>query len=133
MFAFYARLLPGFVIVCMLLSCGGNSDDPPALAFSAALSGREEVVPTTSNALGSAVVTVDFNNSTLLASVVTSGIADTDAHIHFGTPGMSGPIVFPLVRLGGGGSTVWTASAVISEDQLATLEYGNYYVDVHSA
>jgi hypothetical protein len=131
MSTFCSRLLLGFVAVCMLVSCGGHHGDPPAVASSAVLRGQEEVSPVASNAFGSAVVTVDLNNSTMIASVITSGIAATDAHIHFGLPGTSGPIVFPLTRVTG--TMIWTTSVVIDESQLATLEAGNYYVDVHSA
>jgi hypothetical protein len=130
MLTLYARLLFGLTLTGLLIACGGHSGDPPALAFSAPLNGREEVPPTASNAVGSAVVTVDLNNRTLLASVVTRGIVATDAHIHIGQPGIPGPIVFPLARAG---AAVWTTSVVISDAQLATLQDGIYYVNVRSA
>ncbi|MGH8806880.1 MAG: CHRD domain-containing protein [Noviherbaspirillum sp.] len=126
-----ARLFVGCAVVWTLVSCGGHFDDRVALAFSTTPSGREEVPPVASNAFGSAVVTVDLDNGTLIVSIVTNGIADTDAHIHEGAPGFAGPIVFPLARVGG--NRVWTASVAINDAQLAALRAGNYYVNVHSA
>lgn len=118
------------VAMLALASCGGSFDDDLPFAFSAALTGAEAVPPTASAGSGVGLVTVDPDGRTMTASVVTSGTAESDAHIHLGLPGAVGPIVFPLARAAG--STVWTTRVHITDAEFAALRDGNYYVDVHS-
>ena len=119
-----------FAAALSLAACGGSYDDDLPFAFSASLSGAEEVPPTLSAASGTGLVTVDPDGLTMNASVVVSGMTDTDAHIHLGLPGTAGPIAFPLTKAPG--TTVWTTRAAISDGQFAALRDGNYYFNVHS-
>lgn len=119
-----------FLASIALTSCGGNIDDDLPFAFSATLTGSEEVPPTATAGSGVGLVTVDPDGATLTASVVASGMADADAHIHVGVPGAAGPVVFPLTKAPG--TTVWTTRAPLSDAQFASLRAGNYYFNVHS-
>jgi hypothetical protein len=130
--------LPSRVAACLaalvLAACGGSWDDDDdflPLALSSTLTAAEEVPPNTTLANGVGLVTIDADGRTLNASVVVSGMADTDAHIHLGSPGANGPIVFPLSKQAG--TTVWTTRAPVTEAQLDGLLAGNYYFNVHSA
>jgi len=114
----------------ILLACGGGRHDLP-LAFSANLTGAEEVPAVASAATGVGLVTIDTDRRTLNASVVIAGMADTDAHIHVAPPGASGPVVFPLARTPD--ASVWTTRAALTDAQLSALKAGNYYFNVHSA
>lgn len=116
--------------VLVLNACGGSVDDDLPLAFSATLTAAEEVPPNTSLANGAGLVTIDPDRRTLTASVVASGMADTDAHIHVGARGVAGPVVFPLAKAAG--TTVWTTRVPVTEAQLDALKAGNYYFNVHS-
>jgi hypothetical protein len=118
------------IVVLALAACGGSSDDDLPLAFSASLSGMEETPPNASAASGTGLVTVDPDRRTLTASIVTTGMTDSDAHIHVASPGLSGPIVFPLSKAAG--TTVWSTRTALSEAQFATLKNGSYYFNVHS-
>ena len=100
--------------------------------FLTALRGSQEVPPNTSVALGSGTVLVNPANGQLIAGVTTSGIAGTSAHIHEAPQGVNGPIIFPLAE-SVAGSGVWTTSVVLTEAQLASLQAGNFYFNVHSA
>ncbi|WP_206047247.1 CHRD domain-containing protein, partial [Noviherbaspirillum denitrificans] len=60
-----------------LMACGGSHRDDLPFAFSSALSGGEVVPPTSSAASGAGLVTVDADQRTLNASVITSGMTDT--------------------------------------------------------
>ena len=113
-----------------LASCGGSIDDDLPFAFSSTLSGAEEVPPTASAGSGAGLVTVDADGRTLTASVVTSGVADIDAHIHLAPRGVAGPIAFPLAKAAG--TAVWTTRVPLTEAQFAALRDGNYYFNVHS-
>lgn len=118
------------VAVMALAACGGSSDDDLPFAFSSTLSGGEEVPPTMSTGSGVGLVTVDSDGSALTASVVATGVVDTDAHIHLGVPGTAGPVAFPLTKAPG--TTVWTTRVPLTEPQFAALRDGNYYFNVHS-
>jgi len=119
-----------FAAALALAACGGSIDDDLPYAFSATLRGAEAVPPAPSTASGAGLVTVDPDGRTLNASVVPSGMIDTDAHIHLGLPGTAGPVVIPLAKAAG--TAVWTARVPLTEAQFAALRDGNYYFDVHS-
>lgn len=127
--SFFPGRLACVLAVVLLTACGGTDDDLP-LAFSATLGAAEEVPPNTSAATGIGLVTVDADRRTLTASVVAFGMADSEAHIHEAPPGVSGPVAFPLVR--NAGTVVWSTRSVLAEAQLAGLQNGNYYFNVHS-
>jgi len=98
--------------------------------FSALLSGAQEVPPNTSKASAYGTIILDPVAKTISGVLVTSGIAGTAAHIHKEQPGVSGAVVFPLT----GGPTVWTLAATsISDERIADLKAGAYYLNVHSA
>lgn len=115
--------------VTLLASCGGGNDDQ-FLAFSTTLDGRQETPPNSSPGAGTGLIIVHPSDNTFTASMVTSGVAETAAHIHEGAPGVSGPIIFPLTKESG--SVVWRGNGTLTAAQLATLKAGNYYFNVHS-
>lgn len=124
------------VAALALAACGGSWDDDDddeflPLALSSTLTAAEAVPPNATLADGVGLVTIDPDGRTLNASIVVSGMADTDAHIHFGPPGTIGPIAFPLSRQPG--TTVWTTRTPVSEAQVDGLLNGNYYFNVRSA
>lgn len=100
--------------------------------FLSALRGSQEIPPTASTALGSGTVLLNTVNRQLTASVTTSGIAGTAAHIHEAAPGVNGPIIIPLTE-SVTGSGIWAASAILTEAQFNALQGGNLYFNVHSA
>jgi CHRD domain-containing protein len=53
------------------------------------------------------------------------------AHIHEGAPGVAGDIVIPLVVQPGG--IIKNGTAPLTAEQLAKLQSGDYYVNVHTA
>lgn len=143
-------------VVCTLalLSCGGGSgsgfdfgntipeNNTPSTAqasalelrdsFAATLSGGQEVPQRQSNALGAGTVVVEPVTRSMIATLSTSGISGTAAHIHQGATGINGPIIFPLTETSPG-SGIWTARATLTEAQFNTLRAGDYYFNVHSA
>lgn len=111
-------------------ACGGNDDDLP-FAFSATLTGAEALPSNASGATGIGLVTVDPDRRTLTASIFTTGMADTDAHMHEAPTRATGSVVFPLAKAPG--AAVWSTRTALTEAQLSALQNGNYYFDVHSA
>jgi hypothetical protein len=131
----------------LLASCGGGGGGDgntttlaastataasTAPGFTASLSGAQETPPNSSAATGMGTVTIDPATKAFTANVFTTGIAGTAAHIHDGAPGVAGPIIIPLAETAPGSGT-WTASGTLTDAQLALLNAGNYYFNVHSA
>lgn len=110
---------------------GTAASQEPVNTFAAALTGAEEAPPTQSTALGSGTLVVDSDNRNAIATVTTTGIQGTAAHIHEGAPGVSGPVLFPLSETSPG-SGIWTAKITLTEAQFNSLQAGNFYFNVHS-
>lgn len=131
-----------------------NEGTPPAAAFSgsisvididyeAMLSGLVEVQPVTTSATGT--VTADISGNQLKVSGSFSGLSSAvatqlagGAHIHMGMVGMNGPVIWPLTISLDADSTSGRFLAMnntftLDNDQLATLNAGNYYVNIHTA
>jgi hypothetical protein len=104
----------------------------PNHVFSATLTGAEEVPLVNTAATATGVVVVDPETRQMKATVVTADIAGTAAHIHAAPRGVSGPVALQLTE-SSSGSGIWTASTVLSVEQLNTLRAGSFYFNVHSA
>lgn len=114
----------------ILAACGG-SFETAASRFSATLSGNEVVPPSGSTATGTGVVTVNPDSRLLAATVNTTNITGTSAHIHEAATGQNGPVIIPLTQTAPG-SGVWVAAATLTEAQITSLRAGNWYFEVHS-
>jgi hypothetical protein len=132
-------LAVSIVLASALGACGGGSGYnggktavTTTTTFSSTLAGSSETPPNVSTASGLGSVVADSATKAMVASVATSGITGTAAHIHEGAAGVAGPIVFPLTETTPG-SAEWGTSVVMTDAQLATLKAGGYYFNVHSA
>jgi CHRD domain/Bacterial Ig domain len=98
------------------------------------LSGSQEVPDTGSSAQGTAAMTVSRSTRSVLVHANVVGIDDaTASHVHEAYAGVSGPIILPLTH-DSADPTHWSASgATLTEAQLASLEKGSLYVNVHTA
>lgn len=132
-FPFKSMLLRCLFILLAALSagCGGGDETHLRFIYAAALDGVQETPPNASAGHGTGLLIVDPVDNSFTASVVTTGVADTAAHVHEGAPGVAGPVVIPMTKAQG--AVVWTASGTLTAAQLATLEQGNYYFNVHSS
>ncbi|WP_306599303.1 CHRD domain-containing protein [Geothrix sp. 21YS21S-2] len=139
----WARVLGGLSLVAALACGGGGGGDstpaappppppPPPFVRTASLSGADEVPANASTARASGAVTVNPSTLAIQATVVSSGIDGTQAHIHDGAKGVAGSVVIPLT---GGAGGVWTTApgTVLTAAQYASLQAGNYYFNIHSA
>lgn len=138
--------------LALLAACGGgdgggtpSAEAPPAATGATAqgaststqtinlqLSGAKEVPPNDSAATGTGVVTIDPVSRQFTATVTTTGIAGTAAHIHEGIATDTGPVVFPMTEVPRG-SGIWRVAGQLSEAQLIALLAERYYINVHSA
>jgi len=140
-------LAAAIIPACLSSNPDRSAPQPPALTegltFKAArLSGRQEVPAVVTTGTGNATVVIDPNYRSLTVTVEVSGLADmTAAHLHFGGPGVDGPILFPLatssfaspltVTLTSGNFTP-NPSITTFEQALAMIQSGNTYVNVRT-
>lgn len=102
--------------------------------FAAQMSSAQEVPTNTSSATGNGLVSFDPTTKAFKATVTLTGLSATAAHIHTGTLGINGPVLFGLTQTTPT-SGVWVsaADAVLTDAQLATLKSGGLYFNAHSA
>ena len=115
-----------------LSACGGDYNAPPAAQeiYQVTLTGDQEAPAAISTAAnGSANLTLDRSTRTVSASLTVDGLGPTMAHIHAAEAGIAGPIVFPMTIAG---NTATLAPTVLTVGQLATLDAGGFYFNVHS-
>ena len=124
------------VSLALLASCGGSLNDSGtgvenvSLVFSAELNGSQEAPPNGSPATGIGLAIVNARDLSFTASVVTTGLVETVAHIHQAPPGVAGPIVFPLTKEPG--RVVWNVQGTLTPAQLASMRAGGFYFNAHS-
>lgn len=112
----------------LMTACGGFDNDIPE-AYTSNLTGAQQVPPVASTASGTGLVTVDADNRSMLASVVLTGAAATEVHIHQGAIGANGPLTIPLTLDPSG---VWITRVPLTDAQYGALRSGNFYIDVHT-
>ena len=106
--------------VLFMASCGGGGGGGSSVAAA---------VPS-----GSGSFTLDPVAKVISGSITTSNVVNaTAAHIHDGDVGVAGPVVVGLVQ---SQSTpgMWSvpANSVLTDAQIARLQAGGYYVNVHT-
>lgn len=101
--------------------------------YHADLTGPSEVPPTTSAGTGKVDATLDTDSKKLDYTVSWSGLsgAATMAHIH--GPAAVGANAGVVVPLGNDPASPIQGSATLTDAQIADLNDGKYYVNVHTA
>lgn len=99
------------------------------LNFSADLTAGAEVPPTESDATGTADVMVDTEAGTVSWTVTVENLTGdpTAAHIH--GPAAEDENAGPVIDMS---EAIMEGSGEITEDQIAELKDGKYYVNVHT-
>ena len=137
---FRNKILIGMILSMagLLAACGDGSNDsnnrPVApLSVSAALTGSQENPPVLTVADGTANFLVDSSSGQISGSLTTNEITANAAHIHIGDPGINGPVIIGLAQ-SAPGSGVWTvpANSTLTGTQLAALNSGGLYANVHT-
>lgn len=97
--------------------------------FHADLTGASEVPAVDTQAKGTADVTVDTEAKTVNWTVTTEGLSGdaTAAHIH--GPAAEGENADPVIDLS---AAIASGSGEITDEQIADLEAGKYYLNVHT-
>jgi uncharacterized iron-regulated membrane protein len=98
--------------------------------YKATLNGASEVPPVQSSATGAATVNVDTASKKVSWSVTYTGLTPAAAHIHCGAAaGANAGVAVPLTA----GPSPMTGSGAMTDGQLADLQGGKCYVNIHTA
>ena len=110
-----------FSTIFILASCGGGG-------------GGGGTTPTTTPApTGSGSFTLDPVTKVISGSITTSNVTSaTAAHIHDGDVGVAGPVIVGLVQSSPGIWSVPAGTGTLTDAQIARLQAGGYYVNVHT-
>lgn len=127
--ALVPRLLAAFCLAAVLAGCGGHDDEIP-LVRSTILNGEEVLPRNASTALASGTVTLAWDSNVLLASVFVADVAPVAVHLHQAPSSDTGPVVLSLDRVGA--SAVWQGSVPLTDEQIRSLRFGNFYLDIHT-
>lgn len=150
-FRFLARAWFAAILAFALVSCGGGGGNSGSTtnttlgsplstqaaiqelmnAFAATLTGAQEVPQRPSGATGSGTVVINPATRQMTATLTTTNIVGTAAHIHQAPAGTNGPIIFPLTETGPG-SGIWSTAATLTEAQHNAFKAGDFYFNVHS-
>lgn len=119
------------IVFVSLSSCNKDDDEPNnQITFKAVMNGTSEVPSNASTATGIAVLVFDNVTKTFTVNVTYTGLTVTNAHIHKGAVGVSGPPVFPFSTFT---SPIYYTSIALTTEQEADLKANLYYVNLHSS
>lgn len=135
---FHARASAAAAALLLFLSaCGGGGGQPagttaavPPETLTVTLTADQEVGSIVSGAIGTATLSLDRANATLSGTVSVDGVTPTAAHVHTGAAGTNGSVLLNMT-VNATGATL--ASSTLTAAQLASLDAGELYVNVHSA
>jgi hypothetical protein len=124
-----STLLTICTAACLALAGAANA---ATIHFTAKLNGPSETPPTASMGTGVAKATLDTDTKLFSYTLTYSGLTGpaVAAHFHMGMAGMAGP---PMVPIAGSLASPITGSATLTDTQIADLEAGKWYVNVHTA
>jgi hypothetical protein len=111
----------------------GAAAQAATMVFNAPMNGASEVPPKTTSGKGDATVALDTTTKTIEYTVTFSGLTGpaTMAHIH--GPAAVGSNAGVVVPLGNNPTSPIKGTATLNNQQMADLEAGKYYVNVHTS
>lgn len=122
-----------FAALAMSAALTATAASAESQMFMATLNGGSETPANTSPGTGTATATLDTATKTFRWKVEYSGLTGpaTMAHFHGpAAPGVAAGVQVPLV---GPMASPLAGSATLTEAQIADLEAGKWYVNVHTA
>jgi len=127
------KLAAGIVIAASM-SFGVTAAE--SVAYKATLSSGEEVPPNPSTATGQAELTLDAATKELSWNITFEGLTGDAVAAHIHGPADIGANAGVVVNLGTAGQPVkspLTGKATLTDAQIADLNAGKHYVNIHTA
>jgi CHRD domain len=101
--------------------------------FRATMTGKAEVPPTTSTGSGDVLATLDTSTKKLSYTMTYSGLSGPATAAHFHGPAAAGANAGVAVPIGTNPPSPTTGSVTLTDAQIADLEAGKWYANVHTA
>lgn len=124
----------GLVLAGAALQPGGKTPvaEAAVVTIDVTAVGAQENPPVSGEGYAIARFTFDDSTRVLTYAVTVNGLSSglvTAAHIHRGATGVNGPVVYPLSTVG---FSQVAGSITLTVDDVADLQAGRFYVNVHS-
>jgi CHRD domain len=119
-------LTAAFAIGCLSAASAATID------FRGTLSGKTEVPPTTSNASGDVLATLDTGSKKLTYTITYIGLSGPATAAHFHGPAAAGANAGVAVPIGSNPASPSSGSVTLTDAQIKDLEAGNWYANVHT-
>ena len=125
-----ARWIGAIAAVAVLAGGAALAD---TVKFTATLKGSSETPPNTTAGAGQLTATLDTGSKMFTYSVTYTGLTGpaVAAHFHAGAPGAAGPPVAPVPKTSL--ASPMAGMATLTEVQVADLEAGKWYFNIHTA
>ncbi|MCA8976076.1 MAG: CHRD domain-containing protein [Planctomycetes bacterium] len=113
----------------LLLSCSLSAQ---VSYFSVSLAGENQVPPVATSGGGYGIVRLQqpANTVRIFAHYFSLTAAPTAAHLHLAPAGANGGVIVPLAA--GAGVNTFTANATLTAAQVAALQAGGTYINIHT-
>jgi hypothetical protein len=127
------RFAAAFLLVGAMALAGCSSTSSNVVNMGATMNAASEVPPNTSAGKGDATVKLDKATKTLTWTVTYSGLTGDATAAHFHGPAAPGANAGVVIAIGMGTVPNPAAGAkVLTDDQIADLLAGKWYVNVHT-
>jgi hypothetical protein len=125
------RLISAGLTTAVVLFAAASAN-AETLKFAASLTGADEVPANTTTGVGRVTATLDTGTKLFSYSAIYSGLTGPAVAAHFhgpAQPGSNAPPTVPMTSL----SSPITGSTSLTDQQIADLEAGKWYFNVHTA
>jgi hypothetical protein len=127
-------MLRASLLATALTLCLATAASAATIQFKATLDGKSEVPPNTSAGYGDLLATLDTATKSLTYTLTFGGLSGPAGAAHFHGPAAVGANAGVALAIGGKGPTSpVTATATLNDAQMADLEAGKWYANVHTA
>ena len=127
-------MLRASLLATALTLCLATAASAAMIEYKATLDGKSEVPPNATTGFGGLVATLDTTPKSLTYTLTFQGLSGPAGAAHFHGPAAAGANAGVALPIGGKGpASPVTGTATLTDTQVADLEAGKWYVNVHTA
>ena len=119
-------------IAAAIVMLGAGAASAATLHFATGLKGADEVPPNTTPGTGEVTATLDTATKAFSYTVTYSGLTGPAVAAHFHGPAAPGSNAPPMIGIKVLASPI-TGTATLTDAQIASLEAGQWYFNIHTA
>jgi hypothetical protein len=125
-------LFKAAAIAAAIVMLGAGAASAATLHFATGLKGADEVPPNTTPGTGEVTATLDTATKAFSYTVTYSGLTGPAVAAHFHGPAAPGSNAPPMIGIKVLASPI-TGTATLTDAQIASLEAGQWYFNIHTA